>query len=303
MIHCANTPLVSIVVITYNSAEYVLKTLESAKAQTFQKLELIVSDDGSSDHTVEICQKWLAENRDRFTRTALLTVEKNSGIPANCNRGTKAATGEWIKLIAGDDYISSEFISKCLEHEKSANVALIYTNCYFVNSADEITGQANSSNYKSGFVFDDLFFLRFWPKAPSMIVKTAVLEEVGFFDESIWAEDFLMVLKIAQKYPLQHLDEFLTYYRIHGSNNGGKSIRLHEAQLSSIGKFKDYSGYPMAKRSIQLQIIELKLTDQPAEAVQMIFNNLRILCCRQGISALTRAWISMLKQSFSPQPS
>ena len=51
-------PLVSIVVITYNSAEYVLETLESAKAQTYQNIELIVSDDCSADNTVETCSRW-----------------------------------------------------------------------------------------------------------------------------------------------------------------------------------------------------------------------------------------------------
>ena len=83
-------PLVSIIVITYNSSKYVLETLESAKAQTYQNIELIISDDGSQDETVELCEKWLAENKDRFIDSQIITVEKNTGIPANCNRGVKA---------------------------------------------------------------------------------------------------------------------------------------------------------------------------------------------------------------------
>src|SRR5690606_22852216 len=95
-------PLVSIIVITYNSSKYVLETLESARAQTYQNIELIISDDGSKDATVQICRDWLKENSDRFVHSQLLTVEHNTGIPANCNRGVKASKGEWIKLIAGD---------------------------------------------------------------------------------------------------------------------------------------------------------------------------------------------------------
>ena len=98
-------PLVSIIVITYNSSKYVLETLESAKAQTYQNIELIVSDDCSIDNTVEICKEWIEKDKERFVRTELITAEKNTGIPANCNRGVKAAQGEWVKLIAGDDMI------------------------------------------------------------------------------------------------------------------------------------------------------------------------------------------------------
>ncbi len=57
----AENPLVSIIVCTYNSSKYVLETLESAKEQTYQNVELIVSDDCSTDNTVELCRKWIAE--------------------------------------------------------------------------------------------------------------------------------------------------------------------------------------------------------------------------------------------------
>jgi alpha-1,3-rhamnosyltransferase len=109
-------PLVSIVVITYNSSRFVLDTLESAKVQTYQNIELVVSDDCSTDNTVEICKKWIEENKDRFVRTELITVDKNTGIPANCNRGWRTANGEWIKLIAGDDALFSYAIEKVMDY-------------------------------------------------------------------------------------------------------------------------------------------------------------------------------------------
>jgi len=76
-------PLVSIIVITYNSSEYVIETLESAKAQTYQNIELIVSDDCSTDETLEICRDWMKKNQDRFVRSELITTEKNTGISGN----------------------------------------------------------------------------------------------------------------------------------------------------------------------------------------------------------------------------
>jgi alpha-1,3-rhamnosyltransferase len=55
--------LVSIVIITYNSAKYVLETLESVKAQTYEKIELVISDDCSTDDTVEVCRDGLKRIR------------------------------------------------------------------------------------------------------------------------------------------------------------------------------------------------------------------------------------------------
>jgi glycosyltransferase involved in cell wall biosynthesis len=105
------TPLVSIIVITYNSSKYVLETLESAKAQTYQNIELIVTDDCSTDSTIELCSKWIEENKDRFVRTRLILSSVNTGVAPNCNRGLNEAEGEWVKFIAGDDILTKECIS------------------------------------------------------------------------------------------------------------------------------------------------------------------------------------------------
>ena len=67
--------LVSVNVVTYNSSKTVLETLESIKSQTYERLELIVTDDHSKDDTVQVCQKWIAENQNRFVRAKLVTSD------------------------------------------------------------------------------------------------------------------------------------------------------------------------------------------------------------------------------------
>lgn len=123
-----NTPLVSIVVVTYNSAKYVLDTLESAKKQTYSNIELIISDDCSKDDTVSICDEWLAKNSSRFCRTQLITSKQNTGIGKNCNRGLFASTGEWIKLIAGDDVLIETCVEDLVEAAKE------HKECYIFHS-------------------------------------------------------------------------------------------------------------------------------------------------------------------------
>lgn len=109
-------PLVSVPVITYNSSKTVLETLDSIYNQTYQNLELIVSDDCSTDNTVEICREWIEAHKKRFVRTELLTVEKNTGVSANMNRAEKACLGEWVKVIAGDDVLFNNCIETYLDY-------------------------------------------------------------------------------------------------------------------------------------------------------------------------------------------
>lgn len=123
-------PLVSVRVITYNSGKTVIETLESIKTQTYQNIELIISDDCSSDNTIEICKKWLEQNSKRFTRTKMLTVNKNTGVSANILRAEKACRGEWIKGIAGDDILKTDCIHTYIDYiRKHPSAIYIFSRC------------------------------------------------------------------------------------------------------------------------------------------------------------------------------
>lgn len=111
-----NCQLVSIPVIAYNSSQTIIETLNSIKAQTYPNIELIISDDYSTDNTVEICREWVEQNKERFVRTEIITVEKNTGTAGNLNRAEAVCQGEWIKGIAGDDLLMPNCIQDCMEY-------------------------------------------------------------------------------------------------------------------------------------------------------------------------------------------
>ena len=122
-----NQPLVSVPVITYNSSKFVLETLESIKAQTYQNIELIISDDCSADNTVELCQQWVEKNKTRFVRTQIITSETNTGVSANLNRAEAACQGEWIKGIAGDDLLMPNCIADCVQYvQQHPNIIYLF---------------------------------------------------------------------------------------------------------------------------------------------------------------------------------
>lgn len=125
---------VSVIVITYNSSKYVLETLESVKDQDYPNIELIVSDDCSTDDTFEICKKWVDENKSRFSRATVVQTEKNGGICVNYNRGLKEVQGEWVKYIAGEDILMPNCISAFVTSIKRSDKIMICGTIHFTES-------------------------------------------------------------------------------------------------------------------------------------------------------------------------
>lgn len=131
-------PLVSVPVITYNSSKFVIETLESVKSQTYPNIELVVSDDGSTDGTVQLCRDWIEQNKSRFYRVELLTVEHNTGTAGNMNRAEAVCHGEWVKGIAGDDRLLPKCIETFVEFcIKNRDAFFVFSDLKVFGSTDE----------------------------------------------------------------------------------------------------------------------------------------------------------------------
>lgn len=197
-------PIVSVIVITYNSSKYVLETLESTRAQTYQNIELIVSDDCSTDNTVEICRRWIGKNKERFERTKLITTPVNSGIPANCNRGVRAAQGEWVKLIAGDDALMEECVDDYIAFINSNKEAeVLCANALKFNSEkEERTEIQNWKFFKNNITVSEQYKYLLRSNrvlASSVFIKKQLIFQVDGFDENFpLIEDYPLWLKITK---------------------------------------------------------------------------------------------------------
>ena len=101
------TPRVSVVVPAYNSVAFIDATMCSILGQSFTEFELVVSDHGSTDGTWEALQQFAADPRVRLSRLA-----SGGGAPANWNAVTDLATGEFIKLVCGDDLLSPDSLAE-----------------------------------------------------------------------------------------------------------------------------------------------------------------------------------------------
>ena len=119
------SPLVSVLIMTYKSAETILETLEGVKAQTYPNIELIISDDCSPDNTKEICREWLEKNGSLFIRTKILLAPQNTGVSANVNRAFYASAGVYAVPTAGDDILLPECVQIGVDYMASHPDALV----------------------------------------------------------------------------------------------------------------------------------------------------------------------------------
>mgnify|MGYP002525929465 CR=1 FL=1 len=122
-----NNPLVSVIVVTYNSSEFICEALDSVYRQTYDNLELIVSDDCSSDDTIIKVKSWIEKYGKRFSKSTVIESATNTGTSANNNRAIKACEGMLIRWVAGDDLIPEKAI------EQQVGYLLEKPECYLLN--------------------------------------------------------------------------------------------------------------------------------------------------------------------------
>ena len=257
-------PLVSIIVITYNSVEYILETLNSAFTQTYQNLELIVTDDCSGDNTVELAELWINEHKDRFLSSKIITTPVNTGTPANCNRGIKLCKGQWIKIIAGDDILMETCVASFVE-ELANNVEsrFIASDMQYINAAGEI--QENKDfryNAIRGYFFslkaeEQLKLYARIPlflNSPSFFMHKPTLERINYFDEEFRIYDDLpLILKLLEKgIRIDYLDKKTVKYRTYENSLSRTSNKV----ISAI-RIKEQSGCFIKYRKKYLRIFNV----------------------------------------------
>ena len=242
--------LVSICVISYNSAEFVLETLESAKIQSYNYIELIISDDGSKDDTVEMCRKWLIENENCFHRTELITTDYNTGIPANCNRVLKAARGQWIKLIAADDLLLENCITDNLDFIRNNSETQILFSAmqpFLVENGQKkflepVKLSQSFLDLNADQQFIEIIFGKMAGVAPTLFIAKELFEKLNYYDEEFkLAEDYPFWLKCtANKYRFIAMDKLTVLYRYHANNTGVAKIVNGTLYKDRIRIFKQY---------------------------------------------------------------
>lgn len=230
-----NAELISVIVITYNSSATLIETLDSIKQQTYPKIEIIISDDCSTDNTVEITGNWIKNNN---FKVRVVTADKNGGVPANVNKGIRAASGQLVKIIAGDDILYPNAISEFYRYYTADKSVIWQARCTCFGANEDAIKKINDSipdyvffswenqsQYKALSIYNRI-------AAPGLgLLNKQLFEKYGYYDESMpLLEDYPFNLKMSKRgICFRLIDEYLIGYRIsEGSVSGIASKKYYE---------------------------------------------------------------------------
>lgn len=219
-------PVLSVIIPAYNVQDYIVQAIQSALGQTLRELEVIVTDDGSTDSTREC----VASVRD--SRLKLL-VQENAGLGAARNAGIRIARGKYIGFLDADDVWYPEKAETHLQvMEQDSSIGITYSFLAYVNALGEPTGQYRIARSKQPTILALVLRNDIIPSAT--IARKDALVQAGLFDEGLRSvEDHEMWVRILHKtsYSARLIPRVLTGYHERGDSlSMGGELYLRSAQ-------------------------------------------------------------------------
>lgn len=172
--------LVSIIVPSYNAARYIKEAVDSALAQTYQNIEILVIDDGSTDEIKKVLESYIAAGKINYH------YQQNKGLSAARNIGIKMAKGEYIALLDADDIFLPNKIEEQIKFlEENLDCDVCYCDLYhFWDEEPEKLLKLNYKYYSGADVLPGLLEKSFI--APlTVVIRKSVFNRFGFFDENL----------------------------------------------------------------------------------------------------------------------
>ncbi|MEK3883316.1 glycosyltransferase [Paenibacillus sp. PL2-23] len=190
---------------TYN-CPFIGSAIESALAQSYGHKEVIVVNDGSTEHT-ELIQPYL--DRIRYME------KSNGGTGSALNAGIREARGQYFTWLSSDDLYAADKLEKQLAYMGSVQADACYSAFDIINEHNQITG-----TFRAGFGDRRAFYEAMRAgnviNGCTVMLKREVFDHVGLFDESLkCTQDYDLWCRILQHYHFHYLDEPLVQYRVH----------------------------------------------------------------------------------------
>jgi len=221
-------PKVTVFIPVYNREQYVGEAIESILAQTFSDLEILLVDDGSTDHSVEKIRSFSDK------RIRLVCNEGNLGIPKTRNKGVELARGQYIAMLDSDDRAYPERLEKQVAFlDSHPDYAQVGSWCRMMDAQ----GHPLKRIKRQPIFPDDIhaqFLFRCAMSNRSIMARTAILQEYGYRNDFPRCQDYELHVRLAKKYKLGNIPECLVYGRIHPRQITGQTPGLGDAKKQEI---------------------------------------------------------------------
>jgi len=223
----SEAPAISVIIATYNRARFLPETLDSVLSQRFDDFEVIVVDDGSTDNTQQIVE--------RYGSRLKYFYQENRGPSAARNLGTRHAQAPWIAFQDSDDLTLSNHLESLYRYaQEFPDCGMVFGNGRYIGGLEHdrdtiIPARKSRLLAEKGVRLSDLFEKSI-VRLQAALISRKVYEAIGGHDEALRISmDLDLAFRIFMNAPVAYLDQSLFAYRKHQGNTGrDQELRLTE---------------------------------------------------------------------------
>jgi len=248
---------ISLIIPVYNVEKFLPRCLDSVASQTYADLEVIIVNDGSTDNSAQIVDRYVASNPN-FTA---YTIE-NSGQGGARNFGLKKAQGEYVAFLDSDDYIAPDCIEKLAAAAKSNNSDIVVCTCYDVKEDGTVIAKiGNNITDGTTNIFESPQVLLNRVAPWGKLFRRTVFGDLRFVTR-VWYEDMRLIPKLylnADK--ITYIDDALLYYvqragSTMNNSNAARNLELIDAFEDLVSYFEQKGVYDKIKDEIAFLVVD-----------------------------------------------
>jgi glycosyltransferase involved in cell wall biosynthesis len=228
--------VVSIIIPVYNAQDYLEECLDSALNQTYDKIEVIAVNDGSTDNSLDILKKYSGKIK--------IISKKNGGTASALNLGIKNMNGEWFKWLSADDVLYPNAVKELIDAAKLLpnKKYILYSNYDIIDSHGKIIDKITEPNYNEldAFSMNVILLDHFVGNGTTSLIHKSIIDEFGMFNETIgYKEDYELWLRynMFHNCGLHLVPKNLAKYRVHQKQLTKEKMSISLSQTNNIRKF------------------------------------------------------------------
>ena len=220
--------LVTVYITNFNYGKFIKQAIESVLLQTEQSFELIIIDDGSTDNSKEIIEKY------KDLKNIRIVYQKNKGLNVTNNIALRAARGKYIVRLDADDYFSPNALELLLEKlESDSMLGMVFPDYFIVDNQGEVLERQKRHDFDNEVkLFDQA------AHGACTMIRVQFLREIGGYDESFSCQDgYELWVKFTSKFKVSNINEPLFYYRKHGKNLTSNEDKILDTRANINSKY------------------------------------------------------------------
>ena len=233
--------MVSVFILSWNHEKYVEQAVQSVIDQTYKAIEIIYVDNNSYDNTFILAKNILEKSGINYSVTKR---DKHYNIAANLNFMLTKASGDHICIISADDWLHKDNILEQMKvFEANPQLGLVYSGGYKYHQDIKVYEPFKVIRFPDDEVLDELLARNFI-SAVGYIIRTAILKEIGNWNENYIIEDGDMWVRIVSKYKIAGLDKYLFFYRQHQASITADPSVMLKAKMEWLNSNRHLNSNP-----------------------------------------------------------